>query len=1129
MAGTRRSSRTASAPRKPVESSSSEDILKKKGKNAAGRGRRADDDRVINFTTDDSKNNTSPEEDDRNISNIASSEKDNAATKDNNIISSKSSEDLPSTNKKSTDREDESSKLPPPQPSKQEPAKIKGRFMEVKMRQLTSYFSSRTSSYVGGEKKDSPPSNGTVHTSHGDSGKESDDHYVSANKNSEWKKLPLQNGVESDDADENNLKKMRINDIAYNDDGGILSDDQNDNNSVVENAYTTKDPDFALQPIDSKTEENTNGGGESLTLSSSENTATASCPLHLLVNTILSTPEVEITSTKDDKSGQEDMTPDPTNTVEAPHAGEDKKDVDEASFEMASTSIEALPDREGGDSSIAQCVDTKPTNDIERGDVEQTSADEAAAASTEQTANEVQSPSTDDGPISQMIKEGESSTPSLNESSTPSLNDVEMKFSTQLSAKITPNQVDANSSANEDVVMESSTVTELTAQHVEESTDAVMTDSNIHQVSVSTAASPPNPESSPLSNEVDLNTTKATLNTNHLKMALFLEASQVHAGNKPERAFANYWDTLAKFIALRSHSSTLSDPSYIFNTTLDSFLKTRKMKRLHNKLILALISDSLKDEMSAQNDSIPRVWQNRTRYLQRDELDDGVESNENICDKWDAVFGKKSDAWTACGNSVSIAPTVCHDKFEATKLEEETVKDVSDEIFPSCRLPGVLGTDMFVKKAANDAGLTVSHDAMWLLIVSAREYASKIIGKAIDNDKNTTNGKTSRVPKTEYTSLACEHLREKKGSKKKDSKKNDPTAKTADNGTLLNDSTRKRKILTSADVSQVLHEQHTAAPRLAWMRSLGRGVARHRPELQTTNDIINSSIQRAAIKRRRIADREKVNANTAINDTPVAVFEEAVNNVAAPVDKTLNLLEREAAIEQKGEATEEKVPPSTKINDSSTKAPPKSSDLLKSNVSLKETTTDSSATPKQSEPTPNSESTATNSPAPAKVSQIRQPSRYGAKNLAAMRARKRKSESSEKEGTESKSAPPQSQTDGSGVNSQSQQPTPAAFQASMNDAASLNKNEGEEKLARYQQTVGLTNIPLPQQPVTFPAPAHTSISKQNTSMMQAPYWIHQVVPPISTDTPQLLPGRELKEEEEEALPQPKLVRNSNPI
>lgn len=352
-------------------------------------------------------------------------------------------------------------------------------------------------------------------------------------------------------------------------------------------------------------------------------------------------------------------------------------------------------------------------------------------------------------------------------------------------------------------------------------------------------------------------------------------------------------------------------------------------------------------------------------------------------------------------------------------------------------------------------------------------------------------------------------------------------------------------------------------------------MAQHQPDLKTTNDIINASIQRAAIKRRRAADMKSSESHVA----PVAAAEEKVHDESALGNESLD---RGAKDEpgRKAEAAIEKRP-SINMNDSAKKAPPKSSDLLKSNVPPAEPTTESSTAPAQSGPSPTVDSTTTSPPASENVTQIRQISKFGAKNLAAMKARRRSGsfrgkpeQGAGKEETPEKLVRYQSRTSGPATQSLSQQPVPVPASVSLTNppgpgpapvsvtnpppsapapapapiiVKKLSKDE-MEKLARYQQAA---------RPVTQaqqPAPAPPSVTNQSTGLeereksLQSQYRQQQLdsrdstlrqqqyKPRSTSNTTQLWQETEMtmqsqveqdEEEEEEVLPQPKLARTTN--
>lgn len=90
---------------------------------------------------------------------------------------------------------------------------------------------------------------------------------------------------------------------------------------------------------------------------------------------------------------------------------------------------------------------------------------------------------------------------------------------------------------------------------------------------------------------------RRTISVDQLKMALFLESSRTHYGLGAQRIFSDYLEALEKFITLGSQERPISErsnsavsPCRGIEATLKKFLKTGKMKRLHNKLILGALS-----------------------------------------------------------------------------------------------------------------------------------------------------------------------------------------------------------------------------------------------------------------------------------------------------------------------------------------------------------------------------------------------------------------------------------------------------------------------------------------------------------------------------------------------------------
>jgi len=106
-----------------------------------------------------------------------------------------------------------------------------------------------------------------------------------------------------------------------------------------------------------------------------------------------------------------------------------------------------------------------------------------------------------------------------------------------------------------------------------------------------------------------------------IKMELYLEAMKVHRGKGSERLFANYWDALARYVSAtrdenghrRQPRSCTDGPCNGIEDVLNRFLKTKGMRRLHNKLVLGLLKDCIQTTVPVAkfHCHIPRQWKNK--------------------------------------------------------------------------------------------------------------------------------------------------------------------------------------------------------------------------------------------------------------------------------------------------------------------------------------------------------------------------------------------------------------------------------------------------------------------------------------------------------------------------------------
>ncbi|KAL3816484.1 hypothetical protein ACHAXA_005840 [Cyclostephanos tholiformis] len=358
-----------------------------------------------------------------------------------------------------------------------------------------------------------------------------------------------------------------------------------------------------------------------------------------------------------------------------------------------------------------------------------------------------------------------------------------------------------------------------------------------------------NPEStvSMLIHYPETSQARETHSVGQLKMALFLEASNVHRGNCAERMFSEYWETIGEYITLGSRKGParlMSDQRASrtgIESTLRSFLRTRKMKRLHNKLVLAIMSSTKRSDAPARlSVHIPPQWKTKTHGSFPNQLNTAMTiEHKSDLRQWRSNFGPRSVAWTAGGNEIALAKTDSSNDIHPNLVSSIHSGDVAVEsVVPSARLPGALQIEPFVRKHTAHSGLTASEDAIWLLVVAVREYAFALIKRIMLNDKDFADSYAPRVPNHFQISLAFPHI---------SSNKIDDSAKN-----VVKENTTGKRVINSICLSHVLATNPSAASRLASMYSIvlddRQGSVSH-VGLDYANYLINSSIQRAASRR----------------------------------------------------------------------------------------------------------------------------------------------------------------------------------------------------------------------------------------------------------------------------------------
>ena len=169
------------------------------------------------------------------------------------------------------------------------------------------------------------------------------------------------------------------------------------------------------------------------------------------------------------------------------------------------------------------------------------------------------------------------------------------------------------------------------------------------------------------------------------------------------------------------------------------------------------------------------------------------------------------------------------------------------DCIPSARLPGALQIEPSIRRLVSHVGITASEDAIWMIIVSVREYIAGLIRRVISNDNDFDTGCAPSVPNHYQISIACPRMELEQSE----------YLNNRANGSKFDG---RRKVINSICLSHVLAENPSTASRLASMYCVsvdGWGGCVSHPSLDKVNLLINSSIERAACRKEMLAEKSK--------------------------------------------------------------------------------------------------------------------------------------------------------------------------------------------------------------------------------------------------------------------------------
>uniref|UniRef100_A0A7S2UQS4 Uncharacterized protein n=1 Tax=Attheya septentrionalis TaxID=420275 RepID=A0A7S2UQS4_9STRA len=360
----------------------------------------------------------------------------------------------------------------------------------------------------------------------------------------------------------------------------------------------------------------------------------------------------------------------------------------------------------------------------------------------------------------------------------------------------------------------------------------------------------------------------ASLHTSvsQIKTRIFLAASKVNGGRGAEKRFIAYWDALGQYICYGTHGKRLDNvnicrmggSAFYIEKTLKSFLVTKKLRQLHNKLILALMRNSMIETppLGHVHSHIPVQWKSKVRQksivvcpspqikeppseivaIPRKYSYRSIKA-ESVLERCKSDFGIDSGVWTYSGADCPIFPRSSNQvPFSLAEYAQKKKSQSTNRLenLPSPRLPGALAINPLVQKMSSAEGMSVSDSALWLLVVAAREYTTLVLKSAVADVASICpeTGKNAKKPK----------------SKKRNS--------TTNRGTPPN-----RRVITALDLAQVLARNQklgggTLSSRLAVERCIanaGVGVQIEPPSgLGAIQGYINKEIHQAASKYQEI-------------------------------------------------------------------------------------------------------------------------------------------------------------------------------------------------------------------------------------------------------------------------------------
>eukprot|EP00934_Nitzschia_sp_Nitz4_P006435 Nitzschia sp. Nitz4//scaffold30_size153850//87771//93167//NITZ4_002784-RA/size153850-processed-gene-0.15-mRNA-1//1//CDS//3329547282//6425//frame0 len=212
---------------------------------------------------------------------------------------------------------------------------------------------------------------------------------------------------------------------------------------------------------------------------------------------------------------------------------------------------------------------------------------------------------------------------------------------------------------------------------------------------------------------------------NRVKSLLYAVGSRVHRGRSFERKFAEYWDALS----LRLSDSLSRHTSERCDKAIHTFLKTRKLRKIHNQFILSLMKLALRKEKEAVNVKL--------------ELDEDVKMTDAEPMLESAGDDPTKSLFVASSGAV-YSEVWCDETPDMDLLENERRRQKtaqsSKPAYPSTNIPGALVVDLLMRQLTEKNGIRPSELAVWMMVVAVKEHTTSVLKAAITQKEAIDEG-----------------------------------------------------------------------------------------------------------------------------------------------------------------------------------------------------------------------------------------------------------------------------------------------------------------------------------------------------------------------------------------------------